>query len=84
MRCANLTAFPIARSASCLIVTDTADIPKLEALYKQSQINGVEGMKALDAADAMRMEPRPVLRRGVSFRGNRYHRQPSLHAGVAR
>jgi L-2-hydroxyglutarate oxidase LhgO len=48
---------PHRKAGKLLIVTDTADIPKLDALYKQSQINGVEGMTALDAADAMRMEP---------------------------
>jgi L-2-hydroxyglutarate oxidase LhgO len=48
---------PHRKVGKLLIVTDTADIPKLDALYKQSQINGVEGMTALDATDAMRMEP---------------------------
>lgn len=48
---------PHRKVGKLLIVTDDADIPKLEALYKQSQINDVEGMTALDAADAMRMEP---------------------------
>ena len=47
---------PHRKVGKLLIVTDTADIPRLEALYKQSQINGVEGMKALDASDAMRLE----------------------------
>jgi L-2-hydroxyglutarate oxidase LhgO len=47
---------PHRKAGKLLIVTETADIPKLDALYKQSQINGVEGMTALDAADAMRME----------------------------
>ena len=47
---------PHRKVGKLLIVTDTADIPKLEALYKQSQINGVEGMTALDASDAMRLE----------------------------
>jgi L-2-hydroxyglutarate oxidase LhgO len=48
---------PHRKIGKLLIVTDEGDIPRLEALYKQSQINGVEGMTALDAADAMRMEP---------------------------
>ncbi len=48
---------PHRKVGKLLIVTDEADIPKLDAIYKQSQINGVEGMSQLDAADAMRMEP---------------------------
>ncbi len=48
---------PHRKVGKLLIVTDEADIPKLEALYKQSQINGVEGMSPVDAADAMRLEP---------------------------
>jgi len=48
---------PHRKVGKLLIVTDDADIPKLDALHKQAQINGVENMTALDAADAMRMEP---------------------------
>ncbi|HVG51588.1 MAG TPA: FAD-dependent oxidoreductase, partial [Xanthobacteraceae bacterium] len=40
-----------------LIVTDEADIPKLEAVYKQAQINGVENLQMMTAAEAMRIEP---------------------------
>jgi L-2-hydroxyglutarate oxidase LhgO len=48
---------PHRKTGKLLIVTDNADIPKLDALYKQAQINDVEGISPLDAADAMRMEP---------------------------
>jgi L-2-hydroxyglutarate oxidase LhgO len=39
------------------IVTRDADIPKLEAIYRQAHVNGVENVTMLDAADARRMEP---------------------------
>jgi L-2-hydroxyglutarate oxidase LhgO len=39
------------------IVTRDADIPKLEAIYRQALTNGVENVTMLDAADARRMEP---------------------------
>src|SRR6202163_962272 len=39
------------------IVTRDADIPKLEAIYRQALINGVENVTMLDAATAKRMEP---------------------------
>src|ERR1700682_3565298 len=39
------------------IVTRDADIPQLEALYRQAPRNGVENVTMLDAATAKRMEP---------------------------
>jgi L-2-hydroxyglutarate oxidase LhgO len=39
------------------IVTKASDIPKLEAIYAQALINGVENVTMLEAAEAMRMEP---------------------------
>jgi L-2-hydroxyglutarate oxidase LhgO len=47
---------PHRKLGKLLIVTETADIPKLEALYAQALINGVENLTMLEAADAMRME----------------------------
>src|SRR5262249_22254655 len=37
--------------------TSAAEVPRIEAVYQQSQINGCEGVEIIDAAAAKRMEP---------------------------
>jgi L-2-hydroxyglutarate oxidase LhgO len=48
---------PHRKLGKLLIVTDPADIPKLDAVYAQAVINGVEGLQMLEVAEAKRMEP---------------------------
>jgi len=48
---------PHRRLGKLFIVTKDADIGKLEAIYKQALINGVENVTMLEAAEAKRMEP---------------------------
>ncbi|MGZ5938028.1 MAG: NAD(P)/FAD-dependent oxidoreductase, partial [Rhizomicrobium sp.] len=48
---------PHRKIGKLLIVTEAADIPKLEAVYTQAEINGVENLRMLEAAEAMRLEP---------------------------
>jgi L-2-hydroxyglutarate oxidase LhgO len=48
---------PHRKLGKLLIVTEPGDIPKLEALKTQAEINGVEGMTMIAADEAMRMEP---------------------------
>src|ERR1700724_1791777 len=46
----------VAEAASSIVTRDT-DIGKLEAIYRQALVNGVENVTMLDAAEAKRMEP---------------------------
>jgi len=48
---------PHRKLGKLFIVTKDADIGKLEAIYKQALINGVENVTMLEAAEAKRMEP---------------------------
>jgi L-2-hydroxyglutarate oxidase LhgO len=48
---------PHRKLGKLFIVTKQADIPKLEAVYAQALINGVENVTMLEAAEAIRMEP---------------------------
>ena len=48
---------PHRKLGKLFIVTKDADIPRLEAIYKQALINGVENLTMLEAAEANRMEP---------------------------
>jgi L-2-hydroxyglutarate oxidase LhgO len=48
---------PHKKLGKLFIVTKDADTPKLEAIYKQALVNGVENVTMLDAAEAKRMEP---------------------------
>src|SRR5499427_4932380 len=48
---------PHRKLGKLFIVTKDADIGKLEVIYKQALINGVENVTMLEAAEAKRMEP---------------------------
>jgi L-2-hydroxyglutarate oxidase LhgO len=48
---------PHRKLGKLFIVTRDADIGKLEAIYQQALINGVENVTMLEAAEAKRMEP---------------------------
>ena len=48
---------PHRKLGKLFIVTKDADLPKLEAIYRQALTNGVENVTMLDGADAIRMEP---------------------------
>jgi L-2-hydroxyglutarate oxidase LhgO len=48
---------PHRKLGKLFIVTRDADVPKLEAIYRQALINGVENVTMLEAATAKRMEP---------------------------
>src|SRR5262249_2025288 len=46
------------RKCGKLVVAINPDeLPRLEALFKQAQVNGVEGIEIIDAAAAKRFEP---------------------------
>jgi L-2-hydroxyglutarate oxidase LhgO len=40
-----------------LVAADAAEIAKVEALHRQGEVNGVEGLSWLDGAQAQRLEP---------------------------
>jgi L-2-hydroxyglutarate oxidase LhgO len=40
-----------------IVATEDAEIPALEGLFKQGEINGVEGLRWLDGAEARALEP---------------------------
>jgi L-2-hydroxyglutarate oxidase LhgO len=48
---------PHKKLGKLFIVTRDTDIGKLEAIYRQALVNGVENVTMLDAAEAKRMEP---------------------------
>src|SRR5215813_5110568 len=48
---------PHRKLGKLFIVTKDTDIGKLEAIYKQALINGVENVTMLEAVEAKRMEP---------------------------
>jgi L-2-hydroxyglutarate oxidase LhgO len=48
---------PHRRLGKLLVVTETEDIPVLEALYAQATLNGVENLQMLTAKEAIAMEP---------------------------
>ncbi len=48
---------PHRKIGKLVVVSRTDDIPMLEKLFAQAARNGVEGLRMLDSAEAMRMEP---------------------------
>src|ERR1700751_2639127 len=48
---------PHKKLGQLFIVTRDADIGKLEAIYRQALVNGVENVTMLEAAEAKRLEP---------------------------
>jgi L-2-hydroxyglutarate oxidase LhgO len=45
------------RCGKLIVATEAADIPAIEAIARQSEINGVEGVRWLDGAEARALEP---------------------------
>src|SRR5438552_14447882 len=48
---------PHRKCGKLVVATTPSEIPRLEAVYKQAQINGCEGIELIDAAAAKRIEP---------------------------
>jgi len=48
---------PYRKSGKLVVATNDAEIEKLDAIRKQSQINGVEGVEMIDGAAARALEP---------------------------
>jgi L-2-hydroxyglutarate oxidase LhgO len=48
---------PHKKLGKLVVVGSDADVPALEKIFAQAVQNGVEGLRMLDAAEAMRMEP---------------------------
>jgi L-2-hydroxyglutarate oxidase LhgO len=48
---------PHRRCGKLVVATNANEIGRLEAVYKQAQANGVEGVEIIDAAAAKRLEP---------------------------
>jgi L-2-hydroxyglutarate oxidase LhgO len=48
---------PHRKTGKLVVATSQAELPSLERILKQSEINGVEGVKIIDAATAKRLEP---------------------------
>jgi L-2-hydroxyglutarate oxidase LhgO len=48
---------PHRKTGKLVVATNEAERPGLERILKQSEINGVEGVKVIDAGAAKRMEP---------------------------
>ena len=57
-----------------------AEIAKVEAILKQGQTNGVEGLEHDRRQRGARAGACAGLRRGAAFAGDRHRRQPYLHA----
>ncbi|XP_078438364.1 FAD-dependent oxidoreductase family protein [Wolffia australiana] len=51
---------PHSKLGKLIVATGTAQIPSLEKLKRRGEENGVEGLKMLDAREAMHMEPELV------------------------
>src|SRR5262245_17803345 len=47
---------PHRKCGKLVVATHTEERPRLEAVYKQAQVNGVEGVEIIDAAAANRLE----------------------------
>ena len=48
---------PHKKYGKLIVATSEAEIAKMEALLKQAAVNGVEGMRVIEAAEAKAMEP---------------------------
>ncbi|MGH8734213.1 MAG: NAD(P)/FAD-dependent oxidoreductase, partial [Burkholderiales bacterium] len=48
---------PHRKCGKLVVATHAEEVPRLEAVYKQAQVNGVEGVEIIDAAAAKRLEP---------------------------
>ncbi len=48
---------PHRKCGKLVVATHAEERPRLEAVYKQAQVNGVEGVEIIDAAAAKRLEP---------------------------
>src|SRR6266511_6452585 len=48
---------PHRKCGKLVVATHAEELPRLEAVYKQAQVNGVEGVEIIDAAAAKRLEP---------------------------
>jgi L-2-hydroxyglutarate oxidase LhgO len=48
---------PHRKCGKLVVATNADELPRLEAVYKQAQVNGVEGVEIIDAAAAKRLEP---------------------------
>src|SRR5262249_2304019 len=48
---------PHRKCGKLVVATNADEIGRLEAVYKQAQANGVEGVEIIDAAAAKRLEP---------------------------
>jgi L-2-hydroxyglutarate oxidase LhgO len=50
-------AVPHRKCGKLVVATTAPEIPRLESVYHQSQVNGCEGVELIDAAAAKRIEP---------------------------
>src|SRR4029450_12597276 len=48
---------PHRKCGKLVVATHADELPRLEAVYKQAQVNGVEGVEIIDAAAAKRLDP---------------------------
>ncbi len=48
---------PHRKCGKLVVATHAEELPRLEAVYKQAQVNGVEGVEIIDAAAAKGLEP---------------------------
>src|SRR5215475_11307126 len=48
---------PHRKCGKLVVATNADELPRLEPLFKQAQVNGVEGIEIIDAAAATRLEP---------------------------
>ena len=48
---------PHGKCGKLVVATNASEIERLEAVYKQARLNGVEGVDIIDAAAAKRLEP---------------------------
>ncbi|MET0536716.1 MAG: NAD(P)/FAD-dependent oxidoreductase [Xanthobacteraceae bacterium] len=49
---------PHRKAGKLVVATSQAELPSLEKIFKQSEINGVEGIEIIDQATANRLEPK--------------------------
>ena len=74
---------PHANCGKLIVATNAEEDAMLAGIKRRAEVNGVEGMRVLSAAEAIAMEPNLSLHQRAAVAGHRHHRQPRLHAGTA-
>ena len=74
---------PHRKCGKLIVATEDGEVAKMEAILKQGEANGVEGLQADRRRRGARHGAGAELRRGAAFAGDRHRRQPFVHARAA-